>query len=79
MAQQTIQPNDQVTVRKKLFRGGNLIKTGTVVSISGASATVKFADTPVRQTVPLANLEPIGKRFSGRAKVHHNPTFRRMQ
>jgi len=67
--------NDQVTHRHPI-RGGNLIKTGKVVSIQGASALVAFHGEPVKRKVPLASLEPIGRRYAGRASVHPNPSMR---
>jgi len=71
-----IKANDQVTVRKKLISGANLIKTGKVVSVRGENALVQFQGEPVNRSVPLKQLEPVSKRFAGRSSVHPNPVLR---
>ena len=73
-----LKPDSQVTVRQRLVGGMNLIKTGRLISIDAQAGfgLVKFQNEPVNKRIPLANMEPINKRYRGRASVHPNPTFR---
>lgn len=77
-----IKVTDQVVYMKPYINRTRLVQIGTVVSITGSNALVDFPGTssvPKRITLRLDQLEPVSKRFNGRALVDINPVTRQIR
>lgn len=70
-----IQQGSQVFVREK-SGDGNVVKTGSVVSIRGQRALVYFPADNVRKEVPVSGLQAASERYPGRSAVNVNPLHR---